>query len=270
MTDPQGPRGEYALTLSEAEVARYRVMAEAAHADEADLWQLAGIAPGARMADIGCGPGALLPALSAAVGPLGRVIGIDGDPPSVAAAQALVVAAALDNVSVRAGRAEDTGLEPGSLDVVMMRHVLAHNGPREQDITNHAASLLRPGGCLFLVDADGYAIRVRPSDPDIEDLMFRYQQYLAMNGNDFLTGLRLDTRLRGAGLEVLQYRGWYNIIAMRAGLRPPAWAARDRMVAAGVATDADVARWDSALREADEHPPTIFAPTFAAIGRKPS
>src|SRR5690349_5377193 len=123
MTDPRTPRGEYALTLSEAEVERYRVMAETAHADEADLWQLAGISPGAHVADVGCGPGALLPALSEAVGPMGRVLAIDGDPPSVAAAQALVSAARLDNVTVRAGRAEDTGIDPGSQDVVMMRHV---------------------------------------------------------------------------------------------------------------------------------------------------
>ena len=174
MTDPRAT-GEYALTLSEAEIQRYRMMAEAARAEESNLWQLAGIVPGARMADIGCGPGAMLPAMSDAVGPSGRVTGIDGDGPSVAAAQALVSAAHLDNVTVRSGRAEDTGIEPGSLDAAMMRHVLAHNGPREQEITNHAASLLRPGGCLYLVDADGYAIRIRPSDPDMEDLMARYQ-----------------------------------------------------------------------------------------------
>src|SRR5437879_4319017 len=126
MTDPGAPRNEYALTLSEAEVERYRMMAEAARADEGDLWELAGLVPGARMADIGCGPGAMLPAMSQAVGPSGRVIGIDGDAPSVAAAQALVTAAHLDNVTVRAGRAEDTGIEPGSQDVVMMRHILAH------------------------------------------------------------------------------------------------------------------------------------------------
>jgi hypothetical protein len=59
----------YALELDEREVERYRLMADQARADEADLWELAGIGPGARVADVGCGPGAMLPALSAAVGP---------------------------------------------------------------------------------------------------------------------------------------------------------------------------------------------------------
>jgi len=37
-------------------VRRYRYMAEAARQSEQDLWQAAGITPGATVADIGCGP----------------------------------------------------------------------------------------------------------------------------------------------------------------------------------------------------------------------
>src|SRR6476661_870840 len=51
----------YALLLSDAERARYRLMAERASSEEAQLWQQAGIRPGARVADIGCGPGASMP-----------------------------------------------------------------------------------------------------------------------------------------------------------------------------------------------------------------
>ena len=43
---------EYALKLSDVEIARYRWMAERARVAEADLWQRAGIAPGARIADV--------------------------------------------------------------------------------------------------------------------------------------------------------------------------------------------------------------------------
>jgi len=185
---------QYALELDEREVARYRMMADQARAAEADLWELAGIGPGARVADVGCGPGALLPALSAAVGPEGRVQAIDADPAAVAAAGALVAAAALANVSVAEGRAGRTALEPGSLDAVMLRHVLAHNGGAEDAIVAHLATLPRPGGCLYLVDADG------------------------------------------------------------------------------TATPDDVRRWDRALQEAAAAPvpPTIFAPFFAAVGRRPA
>ena len=126
-----GPERRYPLELDEGEVGRYRMMAEQAWAAEADLWALAGIGPGARVADVGCGPGAMLPALSDAVGPAGRVEAVDADPQAVAAARALVAAAGLANVSVAEARADHTGLEAGSLDAVMLRHVLAHNGGAE-------------------------------------------------------------------------------------------------------------------------------------------
>jgi 2-polyprenyl-3-methyl-5-hydroxy-6-metoxy-1,4-benzoquinol methylase len=129
-------------------------MAERARITEADLWQRAGIVAGAQVADVGCKPGALLPALAGAVGPTGRVVAIDADPRAVATARAVVAASGLANVTVRQGRADRTGLPPESCDVVMLRHVLAHNGGREDRIITHLATLLCPGGCLYLVDAD--------------------------------------------------------------------------------------------------------------------
>jgi hypothetical protein len=43
--------------LSDAELARYRAMAAHALAREGELWTAAGIVPGARVVDLGCGPG---------------------------------------------------------------------------------------------------------------------------------------------------------------------------------------------------------------------
>ena len=170
---------DYALRLDEGEVERYRMMAEQARAAEADLWELAGVGPGARVADVGCGPGAMLPALSGAVGPDGRVQAVDADPGAVAAARALADAAGLENVEVTEGRADRTGLEPGSLDVVMLRHVLAHNGGAEDAIVTHLATLVRPGGCVYLVDVDGTAMRLLPEHADLTDLDERYAAFRA-------------------------------------------------------------------------------------------
>jgi SAM-dependent methyltransferase len=247
-------------------------MAEQAREAEADLWQRAGIAPGAQVADVGCGPGALLPALSDAVGPDGKVAAIDADPAAVAAAGALVAAAGLANVTVREGRADRTGLAPASCDVVMLRHVLAHNGGAEDAIVAHLAGLLRPGGCLYLVDVDGTAIRTLPEDADLDDLHQRYIALHAARGNDLRAGLRLGERLERAGLELVDFRGSYLIRPMPPGIRPPPWAAREAMVAAGLATDQDVARWAGAFERLDAEPtrPTVFAPMFAAVGRRPA
>ena len=262
----------YPLELDQTEVERYRTMAAAARQAEADLWEPAGIVAGARVADVGCGPGAILPALAAAVGTDGRITAVDADPQAVAAATALVAAAGLGNVAVRQGRAEETGLEAGSLDVVMLRHVLAHNGGAEDAIVAHLTTLLRPSGCLYLVDTDGTAIRVIPEadHPDLVDLQERYLAFRAANGDDNAAGLRLAERLVRADLEPVEFRGRYVIRELSPRLRSPAWAAREAIVAAAMATPEDLRRWERAFKATATRPATFFAPMFTAIGRRPT
>jgi hypothetical protein len=43
---------DYALEVTEAEIRRYRMMADRARTDERDLWRSAGIVPGAVVADV--------------------------------------------------------------------------------------------------------------------------------------------------------------------------------------------------------------------------
>jgi SAM-dependent methyltransferase len=259
---------QYALRLSPVELERYRMMAEVARESEADLWDTAGIRPGAVVADVGCGPGGMFPALVAAVGDAGRVVAVDGDPEAVAAARALVDANGWDNVSVEVGRADSTGIEPGSVDVVNMRHVLAHNGPREQQIVDHLATLVKPGGSVYLVDVYGAALYTKPEDPDVTELNDAYTRFHAERGNDLKTGTRLDDLLRAAGMDVVDFQGWYNIIKPQGKMRPPSWAARDAMIAAGVISADDLDRYDAALERVLSQNATIFAPVFGAVGRK--
>ena len=260
---------DYALRLSEEELARYALMADMARRSEAELWTLAGIVDGASVGDVGCGPGALFSALMESVGPSGRVTGVDGDPTAVAQARTMVESAGWANVDVRSGRAEDTGLEPGSLDVVMMRHVLAHNGPTEAAIVDHVATLVRPGGHVYLVDIEASLFRIDPAHPDIEDLNERYRAFHAAKGNDLRVGMRLPALMEGAGLVVEDYRGWFNIMRPTGALRPPAWAAREAMIESGHATEDDVARWERAFAEMETMRPRVFAPLFGCVGRRP-
>lgn len=265
-----GGVSSYTLRLSEIELGRYRMMAEAARLAEADLWAAAGIGPGARVADVGCGPGAALTVMAREVGADGHVSGVDGDPEAVSHAQAAIDAQGLDNADVRVGAADATGLEPGAYDVAVMRHVLAHNGGAEQRIVEHLATLVRPGGAVYLVDVDLTALRVRPQDPVLEEMSATYCEFHRHLGNDPQVGVGLAELITAAGLDVDTYRGWYTIMEAPPGVRPPSWAARDAMVDSGVATADDVARWGAALDELDSvmPRPRIFAPTFVAVGRR--
>src|SRR5215469_6366687 len=98
----------YSLKLSEQELTRYRMMAASAADNETAEWSAAGIAPGAQVADVGCGPGAVLRLLAEAVGATGQAVGVDADPSAVSMARQQT--AGLPQARVRAGRADDTGL----------------------------------------------------------------------------------------------------------------------------------------------------------------
>ena len=262
---------EYALKLSDVELSRYESMAARALEYERDRWASAGIVNGAVVADIGCGPGAVSMALARQVGPTGRVMAFDRTPEAVDMARAVSERAGVTNVVVEVAGADATGLAPGTVDVAMIRHVLAHNGGREAAIVSHAATLVRPGGCVYLIDFDGTGARSRPSDPDLDDLNARYWQWHESQGNDPSVGLRLPELLAGAGLEVMEFSGRYDILSPPPGLRPPTWAAREALVAAGLATAEDVARWEAAFARADdvEPRPTAFIPLFCGIGVRP-
>ena len=263
--------GQYALRLSDDEVGRYQWMARRARESEAELWRLAGISAGADVVDVGCGPGAILVAMADVVGPGGSVTGVDSDADAVDRANALAAAGGLRQAGARLGHAEATGLDAGAYDVAVLRHVLAHNGGHEQAIVDHLATLARPGGCVYLVDIEATMSRIRPPVPEVVEMLERYHAFHAAQGNDLQVGLRLADLLRGAGLEVVEHRGQIHSVPWQSGLRGPAWAARDSLVAAGFATPADLTRWDAAFTALDageQHRPTMFLGGFVAIGRR--
>ncbi len=261
----------YLLQLSDVEVQRYRRMAEGAAAVEQQLWQTAGITGAATVADIGCGPGAMSVRLAGEVGSEGRVWAVDADPQALTLAAALAADSGLTNVETVLGAADATGLPAHSVDVAMLRHVLAHNGGREQAIVDHLAGLVRPGGCVYLVDVDHTALRMRPVDDDVADLYERYRELHRRRGNDLSVGLRLDELLRAAGLDIVDFLGHYKIVKILPGMRGAAWAAREALVQAGLAEPADVERWAAAFERADDREarPTMFAAAFLGIGRAP-
>lgn len=259
----------YALQLSEAERARYRFMAEGARAEERAMWAAAGVGSGARVADIGCGPGAVLRLLAEEVGPAGRADGVDADGGAVAAAGENT--ADLAQATVRVGDADASGLALGAYDVAMCRHVLAHNGGREAAIVAHLIELVRPGGAVYLVDVDLTAMRVYPEIPDLTDMYARYVEFHRCQGNDITIGQALGSLLEAGGVNVEIFRISGPVIKAPVGMRGPAWAAREAMVSAGFATAADIARWETTFQRMDTLPsrPWISMAPFVAVGRAP-
>jgi SAM-dependent methyltransferase len=260
----------YALALSDDEFLRYRALAQEAVDFERAEWVAAGIQEGASVAEIGCGPGAILKYLAEMVGPAGAVVGIDADPQAVALATQELEG--LAQTEVRVGTALETGLEPESFDVVMCRHVLAHNlRADEAPIVEHLASLVKPGGSLYLVDVDFEAFRHCHQDPVLDDMEDKYIAFQRARGCDLMVGLRLGELLADAGLHVERYLCGGLVQRQPDGSRLPPWAARRAMVAEGFATEADVAHWDEAFirRESSDQAMLLFPlGKCIAVGRR--
>jgi len=267
----------YSLALGEAEIGRYRFMAQVARQTEAAEWGAAGIVAGARVADIGCGPGMVLLELADVVGSSGSVLGIDRGAAEIETAQSLIAEQGLTNATARQADAWDTGIDPGSIDVVNIRHVLAHNTAENQRrILVHALDLLRPGGALYAVDVDLATSRTDPPDDDFRDLNDRYIAHLIDTGRDPSVGPKLGSLAASVGFDAVQRFADFTIPPpfVLAEVRPPPWAARAAMIESGHATTDDVARWDAALTAfavtAVAQNRAAFIASFRVIARKPA
>lgn len=264
---------DYTLELDDSERMRYRIMAALALQKEGDLWEAAGIVKGARVVDLGCGPGAVLVELARLVGPEGQVVGVDQDAEARDTAAAWAAESGLGNVEIVAGQVTATGLPTGEWDAVMLRHVLIHNGPRVGTILGHVRDLLKPGGHVVLneVDATGFRFE-RDMDPDVLDLGDRWWEAVASHGNDIAIGPRLGALAEDNGFQVVERRARYDHFPLLPQMRPPAWAARQAILDADLCTDDDIARWDAAL---DRYMQTTtgniaYMPNFTVLARRPA
>ena len=110
----------------------------------------AGIAPGERVSDVGCGCGDMTIALGRRVGPAGRVLGIDVSAPMLERAAETARAAGVTNVRFENADAQTHRLSPSAFDVVYSRFGIMFFTDPVAAFTNLRAAL-RPGGRLAFV-----------------------------------------------------------------------------------------------------------------------
>ena len=108
--------------------------------------------PGDSVLELGCGPGNSFERLRAAVGPTGRVVGVDASAGMVRRARERVAAAGWENVHVVRGDATRPGIAGGSFDAAYAAMSLSAM-PDPQAAVEAAAASLRPDGRLAVLDA---------------------------------------------------------------------------------------------------------------------
>jgi SAM-dependent methyltransferase len=190
---------------------RLRVLAAARRSSTLEFLELAGLRPGMRCVDLGCGGGAVSLELAQLAGPAGSVVGVDMDQAKLELARQAACERGLGNVVFAAGDVNAWGA-PGEYDLVYCRFLLQHLG-RPVDLLRRMWDAVRPGGVLAVEDADLEGLFC---DPDNDGFAFYRQMYaevLARNGGDPGCARRLPRYFRqieipGPSVRLLQGVSW--------------------------------------------------------------
>jgi SAM-dependent methyltransferase len=269
--------GVYALGADTDETARLRRQSEElqpeARALLARLGEL-GLRPGQTALDLGCGPRGILDLLAEAVGPGGRVVGLDADPAHVTAARQYAFNQGLANVEVLAGDARHTGLPAESFDLVHTRTLLV-TIPEPAEVVAEMARLARPGGLVASQEADAEFSICYPPLPEWDRLLALFRASFPRAGADLRLGRRLPELFRAAGLTdvgATVYAGSYPAGHSRRTVIPDLVRSLHPVILGlGLAGERELADVDAAVRAHLADPRTLMMPHLlvTAWGRKP-
>ena len=164
------------LMESDSEIERLEMKTRGADVFDQARW--AGIGPGQRVADIGCGSGKTSFHLLELVQPGGEVVGIDGSAERIAYARRTYAHPDLSFVC-------RDFLEPlsdlGGFDFIWIRFILEYYRRESAAIVQRAYDVLNPGGVLCLIDLDHNSLNHHELPPTLsralDTLMKRLEEF---------------------------------------------------------------------------------------------
>src|SRR5262249_55016577 len=140
----------YIIRGGQAGRERLRLLARVMWPTTRELFERAGVRPGMRCLDVGCGGGERSPHLEPPGGPRG-VVGIDLDAVKIAAAREEAAAAGVPNVAFEVADVTAGELPRPGFDLVYVRFVLTHLRDPQRAV-QRLCDLLVPGGQLVVED----------------------------------------------------------------------------------------------------------------------
>jgi 2-polyprenyl-3-methyl-5-hydroxy-6-metoxy-1,4-benzoquinol methylase len=166
------------------------------------LLKMAGIRPGMRVIDVGCGAGDVTMQIAAITGESGSVTGVDSDPAVLAVAARRAADAGLLNVTFRQASLPDVRLD-GPVDAITGRAILLHLDDPAAAV-RALSRLLRPGGIMTFQEFNITRARSVPPLPLVAQCIEWVCQAYRAVGRDPDTGQQLFSVFLDAGLPAPQ------------------------------------------------------------------
>jgi len=171
-----------------------------------DQLKFAGLVNGATVVDVGCAAGTTTRILAEAVGPSGRVVGVDNSLSRLVEASAQTVG---QNVSYRRGLVEHLPCRTAEFDFAWSRFLLEYVADQRRAL-DEMIRVVRPGGVVCLADLDGNGIWTEPLEADLEAERTEAVATLMRTGFDPHVGRKLyqmacDADLQDVRVDVRPY-----------------------------------------------------------------
>ncbi len=244
----------YAPGHSERELDRLSTQARMYEPFTRQLFREAGLLPGMRVLDVGCGSGDVALLAGEIVGPTGVVVGVDRAAAAIVRARARAKSQRASNVQFVEGDPTLISLV-GGFDAIVGRLILMYYAD-PIDTLRKLLAHLRPGGIVAFQEFDENGCKSHPPSPTYQRCVNWITRTLQLSGAHSSTGLELYRIFQGAGLPapVLRLDG-----AISGGQSAPYDALAEvvrsllpAMEPFGVATAAEVEIDSLALRIRDE------------------
>jgi ubiquinone/menaquinone biosynthesis C-methylase UbiE len=155
------------------------------------------LAPSQSVLEVGCGNDVFLPLLAAAVGPGGRVVGIDHSPQFVAAQERSAVAGVADVVTVQEADAYQLPFADATFDAAHCERVLMHLDDPTAAL-REMRRVVKPGGMLVAAEPHWHGLQI--DSPDHEAMELLIDRSTTAKVRQPRMGLTLNRRMHEAGL----------------------------------------------------------------------
>jgi SAM-dependent methyltransferase len=188
----------YVIRGGEGGYERLQQLARDRWPDTAALFEQAGLSPGMRCIDLGCGGGQVTLEIARLVAPGGSVVGVDMDQIKLDLARRAAAERGLANVGFRQLNVRDWD-EPGGYDAVYCRVLLQHLS-EPVELLGRMWAAVRPGGVLIVEDADFDGWCCHPPNGGFDFFVRTYSQALQRSGGDPALGRKLYGGFLAAGI----------------------------------------------------------------------